>query len=238
VVPLSLQGLKLIDLGGPLLKGTFLSRPNRFSAILQAAEGQIACHLHDPGRLTELLLPGAAVIFREAPSLDRKTRFDLVAVKKGGKWVVVDSRIPNQVFRSMLEKGILDYRIVKEEYAFGNSRIDFLLEKEGEKILVEVKGCSLCTGGRALFPDAPTSRGRRHILELEKWNSIGLRSMLFFVVLCPDAFSVSPNEETDPAFSAALRSAMRKGLKAEAAKAVFDEASSSIWFMGFLPVTL
>ena len=233
-----MQGLKLIDLGRPLLKGVFISRPNRFSAMLQVPEGQIACHLHDPGRLTELLLPGAEVIFREATSLDRKTRFDIVAVKKGGYWVVVDSRIPNQVFRSMLEKRVLDYQIIKQEYAFGNSRIDFLLEKEGEKILVEVKGCSLCVGGTALFPDAPTARGRRHIIELEKWNSLGLKSMLFFVVFCPDALSVSPNEVTDPDFSDALRSAVGKGLRAEAAKAVFDEASSSILFSGFLPVFL
>jgi sugar fermentation stimulation protein A len=233
-----MHGLKLIDLGRPLLKGSFLNRPNRFSAMIQVPEGQIACHLHDPGRLTELLLPGAEVIFRGAASSDRKTRYDIVAVKKGGYWVVVDSRIPNQVFRSMLEKHILDYKIIKQEYVFGNSRIDFLLEKGGEKFLVEVKGCSLCVGRKALFPDAPTSRGRRHIIELEKWNSLGFKSLLFFVVLCPDALSVSPNEGTDPDFSDALRSAVGKGVRAEAAKVIFDEASSSILFVGFLPVFL
>lgn len=233
-----MKGLKLMDLGKPLIKGTFLSRPNRFSALLQGAGGDVLCHLHDPGRLSELLLPWSEVLFREVPSLDRKTRHDLVAVKRGGQWVVVDSRVPNRVFRSLIERSILDYRILKQEYVFGNSRIDFLLEKDGEKHLVEVKGCSLCVKGRALFPDAPTLRGRKHILELEKWNNLGLKSMIFFVVLCPDARSVSPNEKTDPAFSEALRSAVRKGLRAEAARVSFDEASSSIWFMGFLPVDL
>jgi sugar fermentation stimulation protein A len=237
-VHLALKGLKLIDLGKLLLKGTFLSRPNRFSALIQGVDDQVLCHLHDPGRLTELLLPGAEVIFREVPSLDRKTMYDMVAVKGGGQWIVVDSRIPNRVFKSLVERCILDYRILKQEYVFGNSRIDFLLEKDGEKHLVEVKGCSLCVQGRALFPDAPTLRGRRHILELEKWNNLGLKSMIFFVVLCPDARSVSPNEKTDPAFSEALRSAVRKGLRAEAARVSFDEASSSICFMGFLPVVL
>jgi sugar fermentation stimulation protein A len=236
VVPTALPGLKLIDLGGPLLKGEFLSRPNRFLANLRIAEGSVACHLHDPGRLTELLIPGTEVVFREAASPDRKTRCDMVAVKKGGQWVMVDSRIPNQAFRAMLDQHILGYAVVKEEYAFGNSRIDFLLEKDGEKLLVEVKGCSLCVNRKALFPDAPTSRGRRHILELEKWNRLGLKSMLFFIVLCPDALSVSPNDATDPDFSEALRSAVGRGLRVEAAKVVFDEASSSIQFIGFLPV--
>jgi sugar fermentation stimulation protein A len=233
-----LQGIKLIDFDGPLLKGAYLSRPNRFSATLKVPEGEIACHLHDPGRLTELLVQGAEVIFREVASLDRKTRCDLVAIRKMGQWVLVDSRIPNQAFRSMIEQGILDYKILKEEYAFGNSRIDFLLEKGGEKLLVEVKGCTLCVARRALFPDAPTTRGTRHILELEKWNSLGLKSMLFFVVLCPEALSVSPNDKTDPDFSEALRSAVGEGVRAEAAKVVFDEASSSIRFVGFLPVSL
>jgi sugar fermentation stimulation protein A len=233
-----MKGLKLIDLGKPLLKGTFVSRPNRFSTLLKGVNGQVVCHLHDPGRLTELLLPGVEVAFREVSSLDRKTRHDIVAVKRGSQWVVVDSRIPNLVFRSLVERSILDYRVLRQEYVFGNSRIDFLLEKGEEKYLVEVKGCSLCVGGRALFPDAPTLRGRRHILELEKWSNLGLKSIIFFVVLCPDAQSVSPNEETDPAFTEALRSAVRKGLRAEAAKVSFDEASSSIWFVGFLPLVL
>lgn len=233
-----MQGQILTHFDGPLLKGEFLGRPNRFSATLKVPEGTIACHLHDPGRLTELLIPGAEVMFREVLSPDRKTRYDIVAAKKRGHWVIVDSRVPNQVFRSMLEQHILDYRILKEEYAFGNSRIDFLLEKDGEKLLVEVKGCSLCAGRRALFPDAPTSRGRRHVLELEKWSSLGLKSMLFFVVLCPDALSVSPNDAADPDFSETLRSAVGKGLRVEAAKAAFDEASSSIRFVGFVPVFL
>jgi len=233
-----LKGTKLIEIGRPLLKGAFLSRPNRFAALLQTDGGPIACHLHDPGRLTELLIPGVEVIYRAVASQDRKTGCDMVAVKKEGLWVVVDSRVPNQVFRAMVEKRILDYRIVKEEYAFGNSRIDFLLEKGGEKLLAEVKGCSLCVGGRALFPDSPTARGKRHIAELEKWSGLGLRSLLFFVVLCSDALSVSPNEQTDAAFSEELRSASGKGLRVEAAKAVFDEESSSVWFAGFLPVNL
>lgn len=233
-----MEGLKLFDLGKPLLKGTFICRPNRFSALLQAAGGQVACHLHDPGRLTELLTPGAEVLFKEVPSLDRKTTHDVVAVKKGGRWIVLDTRIPNRVFKSLVERSVLDYRILKEEYAFGNSRIDFLLEKDGERHLVEVKGCSLCSKGKALFPDAPTSRGKRHILELEKWNKLGLKSMIFFVVMCPDASSVSTNDETDPGFSWALRLAVAKGLRTEAARVSFDEESSSVRFMGFLPVVL
>lgn len=233
-----MKGLKLFDLGKPLMKGSFLARPNRFSALLQGTDGQVLCHLHDPGRLSELLSPGAEVIFREVSSTDRKTKYDIVAVRRGDGWVVVDSRIPNRVFKSLVERSVLDCRILKEEYVFGGSRIDFLLERKGERCLAEVKGCSLCVGGRALFPDAPTIRGRRHILELDKWSRLGLKSMIFFVVLCPGALALSPNDRTDPAFAEALRSAVRKGLIAEAAIATFEEETSSIWFTGFVPVVL
>lgn len=233
-----MEGLKLFELERPLFRGRFVSRPNRFSAVLRTLDGDVACHLHDPGRLKELLVPGGEVLFREVSSKDRKTLYDVVAIQGGGRWVVVDSRVPNRVFRSLLERSVLDYTIVKEEYAFGNSRIDFLLERDGERHLVEVKGCSLCIDGRALFPDAPTLRGRRHVMELEKWNSLGFKSMIFFVVLCPQARSVSPNKETDPGFSSALSSAVKKGLRAEACKVAFEEASASLWFQGFIPVVL
>jgi sugar fermentation stimulation protein A len=229
---------KLIDIGGPLHKGKFLRRPNRFTVVLESLEGEVRCHLHDPGRLKELLVPGAELLYRGVESKGRKSAWDIVAVRHGDIHVVLDSRIPNRVLKLLVEKSILDFQILKEEYTFEDSRIDFLLERSGEKHLTEVKGCSLCKDGQALFPDAPTLRGKRQIEDLAKWVTLGGRSLLVFVILRPDANSISPNWDTDPEFSKALKSAVTEGLQTLAVKVSFEEETVALSFRGFVPVII
>jgi len=229
---------KLFDIGGPLHRGEFLRRPNRFTVVLESQGGEVMCHLHDPGRLKELLIPGVELLYRGVGSEGRKTVWDIVAVRRGGICVVLDSRIPNRVFKELIGRSVLNFKILKEEYAFEGSRMDFLLERGGERFLTEVKGCSLCENGKALFPDAPTLRGRRQIEDLMRWTTLGGRSLLVFIILRPDADSVSPNWSTDPDFSRTLKSAIGKGLQTLAVKVSFEEETAALSFRGSVPVVV
>lgn len=176
------------------------------------------------------------MLFREVASPNRKTRYDIVAVKQHGIWVILDSRFPNLLFKAVIERSLLDFVILKEEFPYDRSRLDFLLRRGDREYLCEVKGCSLCEGGRALFPDSPTLRGKRHVGELRRWIYQGGSSLMAFVVTRPDAESLSPNEGRDPDFAKALRSALGEGLETVVFKVRFEEGASSIYFGGFLPL--
>lgn len=225
--------IPLFKIEGPIYRGRFLRRPNRFTVILEHKGRQVPCHLHDPGRLGELLLPGAQILFRKVSTLHRKTEHDVLGVESSGIRVITDSRVPNKVLRSLIGLSIMDYKIIGEEVRCGNSRIDFLLERYGERYLAEVKGCTLCKGGTALFPDAPTSRGRRQIeIMLENRKT---RSFLVFVVLRPDALRLSPNAETDPEFYKAFKTGMERGLQTASFK-VSLESDGLVCYRGEIPV--
>ncbi len=182
-------------------------------------------YLPNPGRLQELLVEGAQVLLRRSGSPGRKTRYDLTGVKAGETWVSVDSRLPNALFREALEQRSLEefrgYRIAREEVEFGGSRLDFLLQGE-PPALVEVKSCTLVEEGVAKFPDAPTARGRRHLLELMEAKSAGYRSAVVFVIQRSDALAFAPNDATDAAFGEALREAAREGVEVLAYRCSFN----------------
>ena len=239
-----------LKIEGEMVKGRFLSRTSRFSVLAEPAEGQgeaeeeteiINCHLPNPGRLKELLVPGAELLLLPAKNPDRrKTKFDLFAVvAEGGTLVVVDSRIPNQLIREALESGDLpgfsDYSLLRSEPSFGESRLDFLLEGQ-RPCLAEVKSCTLVRDGVALFPDAPTERGRRHLSELMKAWRLGYRTAVIFVVQREDASILMPNDETDPAFGAALRAAAAGGVETIALAARYRDGF--IELAGEVPVDL
>jgi sugar fermentation stimulation protein A len=199
----------------PLI-GNYIERPNRFTvAVYVDGERRIA-HLRDPGRLRELLIPGNDVILRRAPAGNRKTEFDVIALRRDDEWVLVNSGFHSDLAASIIESSAVDefqgFRIEKREYSFGRSRIDFLLTSGKERMLVEVKGCTLVRGELALFPDAPTERGRRHVEELEHALSEGYRCSVLFLVFGRGARFFSPNHEMDPEFSSALRRAHEAGV--------------------------
>lgn len=198
---------------GEILPAVFLSRPNRFIAHVLVEGEEVVCHVKNTGRCRELLRPEARVWLEKGTNPKRKTAYDLVTVEKGRRLVNMDAQAPNKIFGEWalrLEAGI---RSVRPEVAFGDSRLDFLLETEQGRHYVEVKGVTLEEGGHVFFPDAPTERGVRHLHTLMRAVEQGHRATVFFVVQMANVLDFSPNDSTDPAFGQALRQAAAAGVQ-------------------------
>jgi len=199
---------------GPVIQGRFVSRPNRFIAYVETSEGVQTVHVKNTGRCRELLIPGVTVYLEKSMNPNRKTAYDLIAVEKGQLLVNLDSQAPNQVFGEWVASGgfLPDVLEVTREYTYGESRLDFCLKTPQGIHLVEVKGVTLEQDGYARFPDAPTERGIKHIRELQKAVQHGLEATICFIVQMEGMRSVSPNDETHPAFGQALREAAAHGV--------------------------
>lgn len=199
-----------------IVPGIFRLRPNRFIAHVETAEGLEICHVKNTGRCRELLVDGATVYLEESGNPARKTRFDLVAVKKGPLLINMDSQAPNKVAAEYMPTLLPGLRLLRPETRFGSSRFDFYAEAAGERWFVEVKGVTLEQDGLALFPDAPTARGARHLRELCACVHQGYRACVLFVVQMEGIKTFSPNRETDPNFALALAEAAACGVRVEA----------------------
>lgn len=200
-----------------IYKASFISRANRFNATVNYNGEDIVVHVPNTGRCRELLTLGATVLLREELNPTRKTKFDLVAVYKENMLISIDSQIPNKVVREALENKAVDklikYNTILSEKTFGNSRFDFkLASDEGEEYYLEVKGATLEDKGYVKFPDAPTDRGRKHLLELIEVKKSGRGAGVLFLVQIEDVHTFSPNDETDPKFGEALREAVANGV--------------------------
>ncbi|WP_405376474.1 DNA/RNA nuclease SfsA [Pseudobutyrivibrio sp.] len=189
----------------------FISRPNRFIAHVEVHGEEIKVHVKNTGRCKELLIPGRTVYLEKASNPDRKTPFDLVAVETPIGIVNIDSQAPNAVVKEWLMKQ--DYDLVVPEYKYGNSRIDFYMEKGEDKYLLEVKGCTLIKDGIGYFPDAPTERGVKHLRELTAAIDKGYKAMAAFVIQVEGVSEVRPNIETHPEFGVALNEAKNAGVE-------------------------
>jgi sugar fermentation stimulation protein A len=152
----------------------------------------------------ELLVPGARIILEEGTNKNRKTRYSAIAVYKGDLIVPIVSVRANMVASELIIPKLFGDCSIRAEYTFGKSRFDFLVEKNGEKTLIEVKSCTLFLDDVAKFPDAPTTRGTKHIKELYTAAQMGYKAMVIFVVFNPEASVFTPNKETDPMFSKTL----------------------------------
>ena len=195
-----------------VIPASFLERPNRFIAKVEIYGTVETVHVKNTGRCKELLLPGAEVYLAEGDNPNRKTKYDLIAVRKeNGLLVNIDSQAPNQVVKEWLEQGKYD-RIVPE-YRYGDSRIDFYMECGTDRFLMEVKGCTLEIDGIGYFPDAPTERGVKHIRELAKASQAGFHAVLAFVIQMDGITEVRPNIITHPEFGTALGEAKAAGVK-------------------------
>ncbi len=195
-----------------IVRAVFLDRPNRFIAHVELNGRVETVHVKNTGRCRELLLPGAEVWLTAPGTAGRSTTYDLVAVRKpGGLLVNIDSQAPNRVVREWLEGQGWD-RITPES-RYGSSRIDFCLERGGERVLLEVKGCTLEVGGIGYFPDAPTERGAKHLRELVRARREGIRAALAFVIQMDGVTEVRPNTATHPGFGEALREAEEAGVE-------------------------
>ena len=196
-------------------KAVFLERPNRFIAHCTVDGMLETVHVKNTGRCRELLVPGATVYLEKSSNPNRKTAYDLVTVETPFGLVNMDAAAPNQVAGELLRAGAIlsSPTLVQPEVRFGASRLDFYAENDRQRLFVEVKGVTLEADGKALFPDAPTERGVRHIRELQRAAESGLDAALFFVVQIEDIQSIAPNDATHPAFGKALREAAARGVR-------------------------
>jgi len=207
---------------GPVVEAQFLRRPNRFLVRCRLREGNaVRAFLPNPGRLWELLLPGATLYLNRRPASDgaqlhpRKTEWTVLAVEREGAPILLDTHATNTVARCLLERkqvpSLERARIVRAEVAVGRSRFDFLLEENGRPVYLEVKSCTLFGHGVAMFPDAVTERGKRHLFELAALSRPRARGVVLFIVYCPNVRWFMPDYHTDLEFSRALL-AVRKQL--------------------------
>lgn len=195
-----------------IIRAVFLKRPNRFIAEVCIEGQKKTVHVKNTGRCKELLIPGSEVWLTAPGTPGRKTKYDLVAVRKhSGILFNIDSQAPNKVVREWLETQ--NYDRVIPEYTCGDSRIDFCMERGKEKFLMEVKGCTLEVDGIGYFPDAPTERGVKHVRELIRAKKAGYHAMLAFVIQMEGVTEVRANADTDPEFEKALDDARKAGVE-------------------------
>lgn len=209
--------------------GELINRDNRFIARVNINGKEERVHVPNTGRCKELFLPNAKVLLSKAEEgSKRKTKYSLVHVEKNKQWINIDSQSPNKLVEEFLTKNpnlpnfgkVLSYR---REVKLGDSRIDFQIfgkEKEG---FIEVKGVTLEKNGHAFFPDAPTGRGKRHVLELIRSQMQGESSFIFFVVQMKKIHTFTPNWEMDPDFSQALFEAKEAGVEILALDTIIED---------------
>lgn len=213
-----------------ILKAEFLDRPNRFIAHVLLDGKTETVHVKNTGRCRELLVPNAKVYLEESENPSRRTRFDLIAVEKvterGTILINMDSQAPNKVAAEWIlsnREYFPQITKLKPEYTLGDSRFDFYVECEGgtedlntapRKKLIEVKGCTLEQNGTAMFPDAPTERGLKHVKELTALHQSGAyECMILLIVQMTGCKYFTPNRATHPEFADALNQASLAGVK-------------------------
>lgn len=198
--------------------GIFLERPNRFIAKVEINGLIETVHVKNTGRCKELLIPGVKVILEDCShNKTRKTKYSLIAVYKGETLINMDSQIPNKVvYDALLDDkiyGLTNLNLVKREKTYLNSRFDIYYERDNLKGFVEVKGVTLEDNAVAMFPDAPTERGNKHILELIKARENGYEANVLFLIQMSNVKLFKPNKITDPEFSKTLKLAYDSGVK-------------------------
>ncbi|WP_435923063.1 DNA/RNA nuclease SfsA [Paenibacillus sp. DYY-L-2] len=218
---------------GKVVHGLLVRRVNRFiaEAVVDGIMEQV--HIKNTGRLKELLNPGTEVLLEPSGNPVRKTRFSLIAVAKNGHWVNVDSQAPNAVAYEAVKTGKLaelgKVDKVKREVTFGGSRFDLYFEKGDEKGFIEVKGVTLEENGVAMFPDAPTARGAKHVLEMAEAVREGYAGVILFIVQTPGCHAFVPNRNMDALFADALSQASRQGVRILAYDSIYKEGE---WLLG------
>ena len=212
-----------------MVPGVFLARPNRFIAHVQIHGQTEICHVKNTGRCRELLPAGAQVWCARSDNPTRKTRYDLITVKKGDRLINMDSQAPNIAAGQWLAAGGLgEISELKAEVKQGDSRFDFSFVKDGRKCFLEVKGVTLENDGVCAFPDAPTQRGAKHLRELTSLAQAGYGAFVLFVIQMADVKYLHPNDATDPEFGAALRHAAQAGVTVLAMDCAVTEDSMDL----------
>ena len=201
-----------------MITGRFLNRPNRFIAQVEINGIEETVHVKNTGRCRELLVPGVEVYLQESHEPKRKTKWDLIAVKKGDRIINMDSQIPNRAVEEWLRNGnfFADMHLLKPEKTYKKSRFDFYAEYEDKKAFIEVKGVTLEMDGVVRFPDAPSERAVKHVEELIEAVNEGYEAYLFFVVQMEKVKYFTPNRDAQPEFAEVLLQAERAGVHIQA----------------------
>ncbi|MEZ4483814.1 MAG: DNA/RNA nuclease SfsA [Syntrophotaleaceae bacterium] len=208
-----------MKLPSPLIEGRLVRRYQRFLADVELADGSlVTAHTPNTGSMRQCAVPGHRVLVSRSDNPKRKLKFTLELIEVNGHWVDTHTHRTNRVVEEGLRQGWIaeleGYRVTPE-YRFGDSRIDFLLEKEGHKVLVEVKNVTLmCDAQQACFPDAVTTRGQKHLRELMAARAEGCRAVIFFLVQRGEANSFGPADDIDPEYGRLLRQAVERGVEA------------------------
>ena len=212
-----------------MVPGTFLSRPNRFIAHIEI-DGQVeTVHVKNTGRCRELLPVGAEVWCQKSGNPNRKTKYDLITVRKGDRLINMDSQAPNIAAGEWLKCGGLGkVENLKAESFHGDSRFDFSFTLDGKPCFLEVKGVTLENDGICAFPDAPTERGTKHLKGLTQAAKDGFGAFVLFVIQMADVKYLHPNDATDPDFGAALREAAAAGVTVLAMDCAVDVDSMAL----------
>ena len=197
-----------------MVPGIFLSRPNRFIAHVEIDGQTEVVHVKNTGRCKELLPPGTQVWCQHSSNPSRKTKYDLITVRKGSRLINMDSQAPNAAAKEwLLSGGLGEITDLKAESFHGDSRYDFTFLKDGRQCFLEVKGVTLENDGICAFPDAPTERGAKHLRGLTEAVKDGFGAYVLFVIQMSDVKYLHPNDATDPNFGAALREAAATGVQ-------------------------
>lgn len=213
-----------------ILRGKFISRPNRFIAHVEINGKIEICHVKNTGRCKELLIPNATVFVQENNNSKRKTKFSLIGVIKEDRIINMDSQVTNKVVHEWILEGNLfdEVVLIKPESKYNNSRFDFYVETKSKKAFIEVKGVTLESKGIVRFPDAPTERGVKHIRELCDCLKEGYDAYIIFVIQMKNVLHFEPNTETHKEFADALKEAKRHGIHILAVDCEVEEDSINI----------
>lgn len=197
-------------------EGIFINRPNRYVGEIEINGNIELVHIHDPGRLKELLYKGNKVLVKKASNINRKTKYDMIAAFADENPILINSAFHRKIAEAIIENESINplgkIESYKAEVKYNKSRIDFLLKKNDKNIWLEIKGCTLSDDKTAVFPDAPTERGRRHLMELMEIKSKGEEAAVYILIF-RNADCFEPNIITDIEFYKTFYEAIRKGVK-------------------------
>lgn len=210
-----------------VVKGIFLERPNRFVARVVIDGNEEVVHVRNTGRCREILKEGTEVILEEASGDKRKTRYSLIGAYKGDVLINIDSQIPNMVISEAIKSGVVEelrnISFLKREVTFQKSRFDIYCEGNDRKIFIEVKGATLEVDKVAMFPDAPTERGTKHVLEMMEAVDMGYDGYIIFLIQMRGVQYFTPNFKMDFRFSEGLKKAANHGVKILAFDSIVEE---------------
>lgn len=215
-----------------IVEGIFIERVNRFIARVKINNNEVLVHVRNTGRCKELFIYGTRIFLEKSSNPNRKTAYSLVSIYKNDMLINIDSQIPNAVVFEGIMNGkieeLKDIITLKREVTYGSSRFDLYYETSTHKGFIEVKGVTLEHDGIAMFPDAPTERGRKHVLELVQASTAGYVNYLFFLIQMKGIHTFKPNYETDLLFAMALKSAQQSGVTVILFDSIIDRETISL----------